>query len=166
MKKISIIASLVFSLYSGLSIAADPVITGNWGDIASATAKLKFVNKCRLNLSISSIKDEYQAQPGRGALSVTFTPTFDNNCKNINAKYHIWGEGVSNKFQLINERGDKYTLSEYRTGGSLDRVGTNTGHFSGTVTRSGNYNLEVVIPDQYIKPGVYSITARGVMVLP
>ncbi|EHH5293351.1 adhesin, partial [Escherichia coli] len=37
MKKISIIASLVFSLYSGLSIAADPVITGNWGDIASAT---------------------------------------------------------------------------------------------------------------------------------
>ncbi|EEZ8899108.1 aggregative adherence fimbria 3 major subunit Agg3A, partial [Escherichia coli O104] len=70
------------------------------------------------------------------------------------------------KFQLINERGDKYTLSEYFVGGSLDRVGTNTGHFSGTVTRSGNYNVQVVIPDQYIKPGSYSITAHGVMVLP
>ncbi|EFA5351391.1 aggregative adherence fimbria 3 major subunit Agg3A, partial [Escherichia coli] len=51
-------------------------------------------------------------------------------------------------------------------GGNLDRVGTNTGHFSGTVTRSGNYNVQVVIPDQYIKPGSYSITAHGVMVLP
>lgn len=166
MKKISIIASLVFSLYSGLSIAADPVITGDKGDIASATARLKFVNKCSLNLSISGINNEYQAQPGRGALSVTFIPTFDNNCKNINAKYHIWGDGGNNKFQLINERGDKYTLSEYRTGGSMDRVGTNTGHFSGTVKRSGNYNVSVVIPDQYIKPGSYSMTARGVMVLP
>lgn len=166
MKKISIIASLVFSLYSGLSIAADPVITGNKGNIASATAKLKFVNKCSLNLSISGINDEYQAQPGRGALRVTFTPTFDNNCKNINAKYHIWGDGNNNKFQLINERGDKYTLSEYFVGGSMDRVGTNTGHFSGTVSRSGNYDVQVVIPDQYIKPGIYSITAHGVMVLP
>nr|AAM88298.1 adhesin protein [Escherichia coli 55989] len=165
MKKISIIASLVFSLYSGLSIAAGSSYYRVTREIlASATAKLKFVNKCSLNLSISGINDEYQAQPGRGALRVTFTPTFDNNCKNINAKYHIGGMGKKN--QLINERGDKYTLSEYFVGGNLDRVGTNTGHFSGTVTRSGNYNVQVVIPDQYIKPGSYSITAHGVMVLP
>ncbi|EMR9047045.1 adhesin, partial [Escherichia coli] len=144
----------------------DPVITGNKGDIASATAKLKFVNKCSLNLSISGINDEYQAKPGRGALRVTFTPTFDNNCTNINAKYHIWGDGINNKFQLINERGDKYTLSEYFVGNELDRVGTNTGHFSGTVKKGGNYRVQAVIPDQYIKPGIYSITAHGVMVLP
>lgn len=166
MKKISIIASLVFSLYSGLSIAANPTpssltskATGK--SIVSSTGTITISNSCSLSIS-SPNPVTYTIPTDRADKYINFQLDVpDPRCKALGGTVYFWGADAKDGKLVMVKGNDRYTLMTTYGGSVQQKLGSGYGYYhvsknttpqtiSGVVSRNGPY-----------KPGQYTVELTG-----
>ncbi|EKL9802414.1 hypothetical protein PTA70_004564 [Escherichia coli] len=166
MKKISIIASLVFSLYSGLSIAANPTpssltqkATGN--TIVSSTGTITISNSCSLSIS-SPPPVKYTIPTDKADKYINFTLDIpDPRCKELGGTVYFWGaDAKDGKLVMVNGN-TRYTLMTTYGGAVQQKLGAGYGYYNVSKRTTPQTISGVVSKNVSYKPGQYTVELTG-----
>ncbi|EGH5790985.1 aggregative adherence fimbria V major subunit Agg5A [Escherichia coli] len=168
MKKISIIASLVFSLYSGLSIAATAnptpgslTNTAKGKTIVSSTGTITILNSCSLSIS-SPEPVTYTIPTDKVDKYINFRLDIpEPRCKELGGTVYFWGADTRDgKLVMVNGR-DRYTLMTTYGGVTQQQRGSGYGYFRVSKGTPAQTISGVVSKNVGYKPGQYTVTLTG-----
>ncbi|EOJ7366739.1 aggregative adherence fimbria V major subunit Agg5A [Escherichia coli] len=166
MKKISIIASLVFSLYSGLSIAANPTpssLTSKAAgkNIVSSTGTITISNSCSLSIS-SPDPVTYTIPTDKGDKYINFKLDVpDPRCKALGGTVYFWGADTRDGKLVMKKGQDKYTLMTVYGGVVQQQLGGGYGYYHVSQKTPPQTISGVVSKNAGYKPGQYTVELTG-----